>query len=101
MEWVTLLLPRAPALIRTRFKMAQASPVMRGVGSRVWMSALAALVSEVEQAWNAHDISRFAACFAEDADFVNVRGWWWRGVGRSSRITLYSTKRSSATAPWA
>src|SRR5262245_4006087 len=22
---------------------------------------------------------RFAGCFAEDADFVNVRGWWWRG----------------------
>jgi len=26
-------------------------------------------------------MSRFAACFAEDADFVNVRGWWWRGRG--------------------
>jgi uncharacterized protein (TIGR02246 family) len=24
-------------------------------------------------------MSRFAACFSEDADFVNVRGWWWRG----------------------
>jgi uncharacterized protein (TIGR02246 family) len=43
--------------------------------------ALEALVGEVEQAWNAHDMSRFAACFAEDADFVNVRGWWWRGRG--------------------
>ena len=46
--------------------------------------AIAALVGEVEQAWNTHDMSRFAACFAEDADFVNVRGWWWRGRGRSS-----------------
>ena len=43
--------------------------------------AIAALVGEVEQAWNSHDMSRFAACFAEDADFVNVRGWWWRGRG--------------------
>jgi uncharacterized protein (TIGR02246 family) len=42
---------------------------------------LAGLVTEVEQAWNAHDMSRFAAFFAEDADFVNVRGWWWRGRG--------------------
>jgi uncharacterized protein (TIGR02246 family) len=41
--------------------------------------AVAALVSEVEQAWNAHDMRRFAACFAEDADFVNVMGWWWKG----------------------
>jgi uncharacterized protein (TIGR02246 family) len=41
--------------------------------------AIAALVGEVERAWNSHDMSRFAACFAEDADFVNVRGWWWRG----------------------
>jgi uncharacterized protein (TIGR02246 family) len=40
---------------------------------------IAALVGEVEQAWNTHDMSSFAACFAEDADFVNVRGWWWRG----------------------
>jgi uncharacterized protein (TIGR02246 family) len=41
--------------------------------------AVADLVGEVEQAWNTHDMVRFAACFAEDADFVNVRGWWWRG----------------------
>jgi uncharacterized protein (TIGR02246 family) len=41
-------------------------------------SALAELVADVEDAWNAHDMGRFAARFAEDADF-NVRGWWWRG----------------------
>ena len=41
--------------------------------------AVVSLVREVEEAWNSHDMARFAACFAEDADFVNVRGWWWRG----------------------
>ena len=41
--------------------------------------ALAELVADVEKAWNTHDMSRFAARFAEDADFINVRGWWWRG----------------------
>ena len=41
--------------------------------------AVAGLVGEVERAWNAHDMARFGACFAEDADFVNVRGWWWKG----------------------
>jgi uncharacterized protein (TIGR02246 family) len=24
-------------------------------------------------------MARFAALWAEDGDFVNVRGWWWRG----------------------
>lgn len=38
-----------------------------------------ALAREIENAWNAHDMKRFAACFAEDADFVNVRGVWMRG----------------------
>src|SRR5262249_59673763 len=38
-----------------------------------------ALVGQVEQAWNTHDMARFGACFTDDADFVNVRGWWWRG----------------------
>ena len=38
-----------------------------------------ALVTEVEAAWNTHDMRRFATCFAEDADFVNVNGVWWRG----------------------
>lgn len=38
-----------------------------------------ALVREVQAAWNTHDMKRFAACFAQDADFVNVRGVWMRG----------------------
>ena len=37
------------------------------------------LVEEVERAWNGHDMSRFAACFAQDADFVNVAGVWLQG----------------------
>jgi uncharacterized protein (TIGR02246 family) len=40
---------------------------------------VAALVDEIEAAWNSHDTGRFAACFAADADFVNVAGAWWRG----------------------
>jgi uncharacterized protein (TIGR02246 family) len=39
------------------------------------------LVADVEAAWNSHDMSRFSACFAADADFVNVAGAWWRGRG--------------------
>ena len=40
---------------------------------------VSSLVTEAEAAWNAHDMKRFAACFAEDADFVNVAGDWWHG----------------------
>jgi len=29
-------------------------------------------------AWNRHDMAALAALFAEDADFVNVVGMWWR-----------------------
>jgi uncharacterized protein (TIGR02246 family) len=39
----------------------------------------AGLVSEIEAAWNSHDMRSFAARFAADADFVNVAGAWWRG----------------------
>ena len=31
------------------------------------------------EAWNRHDAKAYAALFAEDADVVNVLGWWWRG----------------------
>ena len=44
-------------------------------------AAIRAMVAEVQAAWNTHDMHRFAACFAEDADFVNVSGTWWRGRG--------------------
>jgi uncharacterized protein (TIGR02246 family) len=38
-----------------------------------------ALVAEIEAAWNTHDMQRFASCFGEDADFVNVAGVWLHG----------------------
>ena len=41
--------------------------------------AISALIGEIEQSWNMHNIERFAACFAKDADFVNVAGDWLRG----------------------
>ena len=33
----------------------------------------------LQEAWNRHDAKSFASFFAEDADCVNVVGWWWRG----------------------
>ena len=36
--------------------------------------AIEALVTQFMDAWNQHDAHTFAALFAEDADFTNVRG---------------------------
>lgn len=41
--------------------------------------ALLGIVRQLEAAWNALDGAAFAAPFAEDADFVNVRGEHLRG----------------------
>lgn len=32
-----------------------------------------------QKAWNRHDAAAYASLFAEDADCVNVVGWWWKG----------------------
>jgi uncharacterized protein (TIGR02246 family) len=39
---------------------------------------LAKIASDLEQAWNARDGEAFARRFAEDADFVNIRGEHFR-----------------------
>ena len=47
------------------------------------MSSKAAEVTRVvnafAEAWNRHDMNAFAELFAEDAEFVNVVGLWWKG----------------------
>lgn len=37
------------------------------------------LQSRQQEAWNRHDAKAYANLFAEDADVVNVLGWWWKG----------------------
>ena len=36
-------------------------------------------IEAFEDGWNRHDLAAGFAFFAEDADFVNVVGQWWRG----------------------
>jgi uncharacterized protein (TIGR02246 family) len=52
-----------------------------------WTAAYAETVDDVaireiearqQAAWNAHDARAYAALFSEDADVINVLGWWWR-----------------------
>ena len=42
-------------------------------------AALEKIVGQLEAAWNAMDGAAFAAPFADDADFVNIRGEHHRG----------------------
>jgi uncharacterized protein (TIGR02246 family) len=37
------------------------------------------VVGAFADAWNRHDMDAFAELFAEDAEFVNVVGLWWKG----------------------
>ena len=37
------------------------------------------VVEAFAESWNRHDMASFAEVFAEDAEFVNVVGLWWRG----------------------
>lgn len=32
-----------------------------------------------QEAWNKHDAKAYASLFTENADCVNVVGWWWKG----------------------
>lgn len=43
------------------------------------LAALLALADAFVFTWNTHDMTAFAALYAEDADFVNVYGRWWQG----------------------
>ncbi|MGK9232137.1 SgcJ/EcaC family oxidoreductase [Inquilinus limosus] len=51
-------------------------------------------------AWNRHDMAALAALFAEDADFVNVVGLWWRSRAEIEAAHAATHATSSRTAAW-
>ncbi len=63
-------------------------------------SLVAGLVGELEAAWNAGDARRFAAAFAEDADFIHILGGHGRGrsaiadAHRRLFATIYHNSRA-------
>jgi len=63
--------------------MVPADEVDFGATRRRSMSEDRTGVESVAQAfsecWNRHDMESFGELFAEDAEFVNVVGLWWRG----------------------
>ena len=59
------------------------------------------IVTAFEDAWNRHDMEAFAELFADDADFVNVVGMWWKGRSEikaahiASHETMFRNSRLS------
>ena len=57
------------------------------------------VVTAFENCWNRHDMEAFAQLFAEDADFVNVIGLWWKGrpeikqAHEASHTTMFKNSR--------
>ncbi|AZN96179.1 SgcJ/EcaC family oxidoreductase [Mesorhizobium sp. M9A.F.Ca.ET.002.03.1.2] len=54
--------------------------------------------SAFADAWNRHDMGDFAALFADDANFVNVVGMWWKSrteIERAHRATHETMFRDS------
>lgn len=62
----------------------------RGVGADAAQDEAEIRSVEARQAetWNRHDAKAYADLFTEDADVVNVVGWWWKGRPQiESRLT--------------
>ena len=43
------------------------------------INAVQNIVSAFAETWNRHDMQAFSELYAEDAEFVNVVGLWWKG----------------------
>ena len=64
-------------------------------------SAIRALETRQQEAWNHHDAKAYASLFAEDGDCVNIVGWWWKGRAEiEKKLTdayVYVLKESTLT----
>jgi uncharacterized protein (TIGR02246 family) len=62
-------------------------------------AAFEKIVRQLEAAWNAMDGSAFAAPFAAEADFVNIRGEYFRGqaVIAAGHAALFQTIYAGST----
>ncbi|MGH8218823.1 MAG: SgcJ/EcaC family oxidoreductase [Steroidobacteraceae bacterium] len=55
------------------------SAAPHGAGRESDAQAILAIVRAYESGWNAHDPEALAALFADDIQWVNIVGMWWRG----------------------
>ena len=73
----------------------------RSFGQNRDETAIRAVEMGLQEAWNHHDMKAWANLFTEDADFVNVAGWWWKGRGeiekKHTEIHAYIFRDSTLT----
>jgi uncharacterized protein (TIGR02246 family) len=64
-------------------------------------TAIRALETGQQEAWNHHDAKAYANLFTENGDCVNVVGWWWKGRAEiEKKLTdayVYVFKESTLT----
>ena len=51
------------------------------------------VIAGFEEAWNKHDMNAMASLFTNDAEWVAVVGWWWRGLPEVKRgfVAIHAT----------
>jgi uncharacterized protein (TIGR02246 family) len=64
------------------------------------MQIVSEIVNELEKGWNAADGAGFARPFAEDADFVNIRGEHFELVKQFRKATRRYSTRSTKAVPY-
>jgi uncharacterized protein (TIGR02246 family) len=67
---------------------------MSHAGANLDEAEIRNILRALQDAWNVHNMKAFASRFAEDADFVNVVGWW--GQGRAE----IEKKHAASHASW-
>jgi uncharacterized protein (TIGR02246 family) len=74
---------------------------LRSFGQSREEKEIRAVEMGLQEAWNHHDMKAWANLFTEDADFVNVAGWWWKGRGeiekKHTEIHAYIFRDSTLT----
>jgi uncharacterized protein (TIGR02246 family) len=61
------------------FALAKFAGTAFGVDRGEDEAAVRNVVTRQQESWNRHDAKAYVETFTEDADVVNVLGWWWKG----------------------
>jgi uncharacterized protein (TIGR02246 family) len=61
------------------FALASFAETAFGVDRSEDEAAVRSVVTRQQESWNRHEAKAYAETFTEDADVVNVLGWWWKG----------------------
>ena len=66
------------------------SAIADDAGATTDRTEIERLATGFTDSWNSHDMAQFASLFADDADFVNVVGMWWKNRQEIEKAHAYS-----------